>query len=118
MRRSVAAEYLSLDGITEDPGPAGKYQHRDWTLRDWNDDIEKWQTDPLYASGALLLGRVTFDEFAASWPLRSGDPFTDQMNSRPKFIASPTVQKPLGWNSTLLNGDLAHTAADLKQQPG
>jgi len=56
MRRSVAAEYLSLDGITEDPGPAGKYQHRDWTLRDWNDDIEKWQTDPLYASGALLLG--------------------------------------------------------------
>jgi dihydrofolate reductase len=118
MRRIVAAEYLSLDGVTEDTGPAGAYQHRGWTLPYWNDDLERWRTDQLYVSDALLLGRVSFDEFAASWPLRSGDPFTDRMNSLPKFVASTTLQEPLKWNSTLINGDAAEEAADLKQQPG
>src|SRR5438034_4663459 len=88
MRRIVAAEYLSLDGVTEDPGPAGDYEHRGWTVPYWNDDISKWQTDHVFASDALLLGRVTYDEFVASWPLRSGDPFTDRMNGLPKFVAS------------------------------
>jgi dihydrofolate reductase len=118
MRRIVAAGYLSLDGVTEDLGPAGAYEHRGWTLPYWNHDIEKLQTDQLYASDAPLLGRVTFDEFAASWPLRSGDPFTDRMNSLPRFIASTTLQEPLKWNSTLIKGDAAHAAADLKQQSG
>jgi dihydrofolate reductase len=118
MSRIVAAEYLSLDGVTEDPGPAGEYQHRGWTVPYWNDDIEKWQTDQLFASNALLLGRVTYEEFVASWPLRSGDPFTDRMNSLPKFVASTTLEEPLEWNSTLLKGDAAEAVAKLKQQPG
>ena len=104
MRRIVAAEYLSLDGVMEDPGPAGEYEHRGWTVPYWNDEVSKWQTDQLFASDALLLGRVTYDEFVASWPLRSGDPFTDRMNSLPKFVASTTLQEPLEWNSTLLEG--------------
>jgi hypothetical protein len=95
MSRIVAAEYLSLDGVTEDPGPAGEYEHRGWTVPYWNDDIEKWQTDQLFASNALLLGRVTYEEFVASWPLRSDDPFTDRMNSLPKFVASTTLEEPL-----------------------
>jgi dihydrofolate reductase len=118
MRSVVAAEYLSMDGVTEDPGPAGDFEHRGWTVPYWNDDIEKWQTEQLFASDALLLGRVTWDEFVASWPLRSGDPFTDRMNSLPKFVASTTLQEPLEWNSTLLKGEIVDAVAALKEQPG
>ena len=71
MSRIVAAEYVSLDGVIEDPGFTGGYEHAGWTVPYWNDDIEKWQTDQLFASRALLLGRVTFEEFVASWPLPS-----------------------------------------------
>jgi dihydrofolate reductase len=118
VRRIVAAEYLSLDGVMEDPGPAGEYEHRGWTVPYWDDDMAKWQTDQLFASGALLLGRVTYDEFVASWPLRSGDPFTDRMNSLPKFVASTTLQEPLEWNATLLEGDVVDAVAKLKEHPG
>ena len=118
MRRIVAAEYLSLDGVTEDPGPAGEYEHRGWTVPYWNDEISKWQTDQLFASEALLLGRVTYEEFVASWPLRSGDPFSDRMNSLPKFVASTTLREPLEWNSTVLEGDVVDAVASLKQQTG
>jgi dihydrofolate reductase len=118
MRRIVAAEYLSLDGVTEDPGPAGEYEHRGWTVPYWNDDIDKWQTDQLFASDALLLGRVTYEEFVASWPSRSGDPFSDRMNSLTKFVASTTLREPLEWNSTLLEGDVVDAVANLKQQTG
>lgn len=118
MRRIVAAEYLSLDGVDEDPGPAGEYEHRGWTMPYWNDDLSKWQTDQLFASDALLLGRVTYDEFVASWPLRSGDPFTDRMNSLPKFVASTTLDEPLEWNATLLGADVVGAVAELKKQPG
>ena len=118
MRRIVAAEYLSLDGVTEDPGDAGEYEHRGWTIPYWNDDTAKWQTDQLFASDALLLGRVTYEEFVASWPLRSGDPFTDRMNSMPKFVASTTLTEPLEWNSTLLKGDVVDEVATLKEQRG
>jgi dihydrofolate reductase len=112
------AEYLSLDGVTEDPGPAGDYEHRGWSVPYWNEDIARWQTDQLFASGALLLGRVTYEVFAASWPLRSGDPFTDRMNSLPKFVASTTLQAPLEWNATLLEGELGEAVRRLKEQPG
>jgi len=118
LRRIVAAEYLSLDSVTEDPGPAGDYVHRGWTVPYWNDEISKWQTDQLFASDALLLGRVTYDEFVAAWPLRSGDPFTDRMNSLPKFVVSTTLHEPLEWNATLLEGDVVDAVADLKEQPG
>ncbi len=118
MRRIVAAEYLSLDGVTEDPGPAGAYEHRGWTVPYWNDEIAKWQTDQLFSSDALLLGRVTYEEFVASWPLRSGDPFTDRMNSLPKLVASTTLEEPLEWNATLLRDDVAEAVSNLKEQPG
>jgi dihydrofolate reductase len=118
MSRIVAAEYLSLDGVTEDPGPTGAFEQRGWTIPYWNDELAKYQSDQLFASDALLLGRVTYEEFAASWPLRSGDPFTDRMNSLPKYVASTTLQEPLGWNATLLKGDVAAEVANLKQQPG
>jgi dihydrofolate reductase len=118
MGRIVAAEYLSLDGVAEDPGPAGDFKYRGWTSPYWNDDLAKEQSDLLFASDALLLGRVTYEEFVAAWPLRSGDPFTDRMNSLPKFVASRTLREPLKWNSTLLKGDVAEEVQKLKHQEG
>jgi len=118
MRKLIAAEYLSLDGGMEDPGPAGDFEHRGWTMPYWNDELAKYQSDLLFASDALLLARVTYEEFAAAWALRSGDPFTDRMNSLPKFVASRTSQEPLTWNATLLAGDVVDSVRKLKQQPG
>jgi dihydrofolate reductase len=118
MRKLIAAEYLSLDGGMEDPGPTGDFEHRGWTMPYWNDELAKYQSDLLFASDALLLGRVTYEEFAAAWPSRSGDPFTDHINSLPKFVASRTLQEPLTWNATLLKGDIAEEVRKLKQQAG
>src|SRR6266566_4102429 len=118
MRKVVAAEYLTLDGVTEDPGPSGDFAKRGWTIPYWNDELSKSQSDLLFASDALLLGRVTYEEFAAAWPSRSGDPFTDRMNSLPKFVASKTLKGPLKWNATLLKGDVADEVAKLKKQSG
>ena len=118
MRQVVAVEYLTLDGVAQDPGPSGDFEHRGWTVPYWNDELLKYQSDLLFASGALLLGRVTYEEFVAAWPLRSGDPFTDRMNSLPKFVASKTLQGPLKWNATLLKGDVADEVAKLKKQSG
>jgi dihydrofolate reductase len=118
MGRIVAAEYLSLDGVTEDPGATGEFEHRGWTGPYWNDELSDYQSELLSASDALLLGRVTWQEFVASWPLRSGDPFTDKMNSMPKFVASTTLEEPLEWNSTLLRGDVGDEVEKLKQDPG
>lgn len=118
MSQIVAAEYLSLDGVTEDPGPMGEFEHRGWTVPYWSDELGESQSELLFASNALLLGRVTYEEFVASWPLRSGDPFTDRINSMPKFVASTTLQEPLEWNATLLAGDIADEVRKLKQQPG
>jgi dihydrofolate reductase len=118
MRKVVVVEYVTLDGVTEDPGPTGEFAHRGWTLPYWNDELATYQSDQLFASDALLLGRVTYEEFAAAWPSRSGDPFTDRMNGLPKFVASTTLATPLAWNATLLQGDPADEVAKLKRQPG
>jgi dihydrofolate reductase len=118
LRQLIAAEYLSLDGRMEDPGPTGDFEHRGWTMPYWNDELATSQSDLLFASDALLLGRVTYEEFAAAWPSRSGDPFTDRMNSLPKFVASRTSHEPLTWNATLLKGDVAEEIRKLKRQAG
>src|SRR5215831_13236902 len=107
MRRIIAAEYLSLDGVMEDPG---------WTMPYWNDELAKYQSDLLFASDALLLGRVTYEEFVAAWPLRSGDPFTDRINSMKKFVASHRATKPLEWNATMLKGEVVEAVKKLKQE--
>jgi hypothetical protein len=66
MRKIVAAEYLSLDGVTEDPGPAGEFKDSGWTLPYWNDELAEYQSELLFASDALLLGRVTYPLALAS----------------------------------------------------
>jgi dihydrofolate reductase len=118
MGRIVVVEYMSLDGVIEDPGPTGAFEHRGWTMPYWSDEVAAWQTDQLFASEALLLGRVTYDEFSAAWSQRSGDPFTDRMNSLPKHVASTTLRGQLEWEAKLLEGDPLSTAAALKEEAG
>ncbi len=120
MRRVVAAEYLSVDGRMEMEDPERKEQEvGGWTGPYWNDELQKMQYDQLFASDALLLGRVTYESFAAVWPSVTDEQgFADRMNSLPKYVASTTLKEPLEWNATLLKDDAVEAIRDLKQQSG
>jgi dihydrofolate reductase len=109
MRKIKLAMYVALDGVVENPA---------WTGPFWGDDLAKLQEDYLFSSDALLLGRVTYEGFAASWPkmTETGD-FGVKMNTMPKFVASRTLKKA-EWNATILEGDVAAAVARLKEQPG
>ena len=109
MRRVVWAEYMSVDGVVDDPS---------WTREFWNDELSRMQKEQLFRSDALLLGRVTYEAFAQTWPTIS-DPegFADRMNSLPKYVASRTLKK-FDWNAKPIDGDAADGVARLKQQAG
>ena len=110
MRRIVAAEYVSLDGVMEEPAWTGPY---------FDEELGKAQLDLLFASDALLLGRVTYEGFAAAWPSMTDEQgFADRMNGLPKFVVSTTLQEAEWNNSTLIQGDIAQEVSRLKQQPG
>ena len=111
MARLAATLFMSLDGVVESP--------EKWSFQYWNDEIGKFKFEETFASDALLLGRVTYEGFAAAWPGRK-DPegFADRFNSMPKHVASRTLKK-LDWNNShLLKGDLAAEVSKLKQQSG
>jgi dihydrofolate reductase len=118
MRQVVVAEYLSLDGVGEDPGRIGAFEHRGWIIPHYDDELAAYMLDQLSASDALLLGRTTYEGFVTVWPARSGDPIAERMNSLPKFVASTTLREPLAWNARLLAGEVADEVHRLKQQPG
>lgn len=110
-RRLAVTMFISLDGVVESP--------EKWSFPYWNDEIAKFKLEETFASDALLLGRVTYEGFAAAWPSRK-DPegFADRFNSMPKHVASRTLKK-LEWNNShLITGDLAAAVTKLKQQPG
>jgi dihydrofolate reductase len=110
MRKVVVTEYVSLDGVMDEPGT--------WSFPFFNDEAAKFKYDELFASDALLLGRVTYQGFAAAWPTMTdtGD-FGERMNSMPKYVASRTLDT-VEWNASLIKGDVAEEVAKLKQQPG
>ena len=111
MRKVIVSEFVTLDGVMEAPDK--------WQFPFWNDETGKLKVDELFASDALLLGRVTYQEFAKAWPsMTDEEGFADRMNSLPKFVASTTLKEPLGWNATLIKGNIAQEVSKLKQQPG
>ena len=120
MRKVIASEYVTLDGVMEDPGGAEGFEHGGWSMRFFDEDAAKYAQDQLFASDALLLGRVTYQGFAAAWPSMTDEAgFADRMNSLPKYVVSTTLEEPLEWNnSTLIKGNVAEEIAKLKQQPG
>ena len=111
MSRLAATLFVSLDGVVESP--------EKWSFPFWDDAIGKFKHEETFGSDALLLGRVTYEGFAAAWPGRK-DPegFADRFNSMPKYVASRTLKK-LEWNNShLIKGDLAAEVSKLKEQPG
>jgi dihydrofolate reductase len=120
MRRVIVSEFVSLDGVIEDPGGSGESDRGGWSFQaDRGAEGDKF--DELAAADALLLGRVTYEGFAAAWPQmeeQTGE-YGAWMNGYPKHVASRTLQEPLEWqNSTLIEGDVAEEVARLKQQDG
>ena len=111
-KRTLAATlFMTLDGVVEAPDK--------WSFPFWSDETGKFKSDELHATDALLLGRVTYEGFAAAWPGRKDEEgFADRFNSMPKYVASKTLKK-LEWNNShLIKGDLAAEVSKLKQQPG
>src|SRR3989454_3341961 len=119
MRMLVVSEFVSLDGVMEDPGGVEKFERGGWTIPYWNEEIGKFKLDELFASDALLLGRVTYQGFAAAWPSRTDEQgFAQWMNSIPKYVVSTTLRQ-LDWNnSRLIKGNLPDEISKLKQQLG
>jgi dihydrofolate reductase len=109
MRTVVVTEFMSLDGVTEEPA---------WTFPYWNDEIAQFKGEESSASDALLLGRVTYQGFAAAWP-QSEDEGADYFNSVRKYVVSRTLEEPLVWNnSVLIKDNIVEEITNLKQQDG
>jgi dihydrofolate reductase len=116
MGKIVVTEFISMDGIIEDPGGAEDYQHSGWSFQiDRGEDGNKFKLDETMATDALLLGRITYQGFADAWPSRSGE-FADKFNSMPKFVVSKTLDKPEWNNSTVIKDDIAGEVGKLKEK--
>jgi dihydrofolate reductase len=120
VRRVIVSEFVSLDGVIEDPGGAEEFDRGGWSFRfDRGPEGDKFKFDELAAADALLLGRVTYEGFAAAWPQMEEGEYGTWMNGYPKHVASTTLEEPLEWNnSTLIKGDVAEEVSRLKEQPG
>jgi len=112
MARLVAYEYVTLDGVMEAP--------EDWQFPYVTDDVAELIQAQILEADAILLGRTTYEIFAASWPSRTNNEFgiADKLNSMPKFVVSKTLQRAEWHNSTLIKGDVAKAVAELKHQLG
>ena len=118
MRKIVVTEFISLDGVIEDPGGSETFKFGGWTRPYWNDEIAKFKGDELFAADAHLLGRVTYQGFAAAWPSRTDEAgFADRMNNLPKYVVSTTLEKAEWNNSTIIKENIAEEVSKLKQQP-
>ncbi len=115
MGRIVVTEFVSLDGVMEDPGGAESFRHGGWSFRIERGDGMTFKLDETMATEALLLGRVTYEGFAEAWPSREGE-FADKFNSMPKYVVSSTLDRADWSNSTVLRGDLREEVARLKER--
>jgi dihydrofolate reductase len=114
--RIVVTEFVSLDGVMEDPGGAESFRHGGWSFAfSRGDEGDKFKLDEAFSSEALLLGRVTYEGFAEAWPSREGE-FADKFNTMPKYVVSSTLGEPEWNNSTVLRGDVVEEVAKLRQE--
>ncbi|MBS1863641.1 MAG: dihydrofolate reductase family protein [Actinobacteria bacterium] len=121
MGKIVATEFISLDGVIEDPGGSEDYVHGGWTFEiDRGEEGDKFKLEELEEAAAQLLGRVTYEGFAAAWPDREGDPqmgdFAKTMNTMPKYVYSTTLGSADWQNTTVLAGDFATDIAKVKEE--
>jgi dihydrofolate reductase len=116
MGRIVVTEFMSLDGVVEDPGGAEDFKYGGWSFEiARGDEGDKFKLDEAMDSEALLLGRVTYEGFAAAWPSRSGE-FADKFNNMPKYVVSSTLEEPEWNNSTVLEGDVVEAVSKVRDE--
>jgi dihydrofolate reductase len=116
MGKLVVTEFVSIDGVFEDPGGSEEYEHGGWTFEyDRGEDGDRFKLDELMEAQVQLLGRVTYLAFADAWPSREG-PFADKLNADPKYVVSTTLEHPQWQNTTVIDGDVAAEIAKLKDQ--
>jgi len=122
MAKLVVMEFVSLDGVMDDPGGSEGTKHGGWTFQfDRGDEGNKFKLDELFASEALLLGRVTYQGFAQAWPGRTDEEgFAEKMNTMRKYVVSTTLtDDEATWDNTeVIRGDVAAEIARLKAEPG
>jgi dihydrofolate reductase len=118
MARIVVTEFVSLDGVMEDPGGAEDFKYGGWSFEfSRGEDGDKFKLDETMGTDALLLGRVTYQGFADAWPSRTGE-FADKFNSMPKYVVSSTLDQAEWSNSTVLKGDVVQAVSKLREGPG
>ncbi len=118
MGRIVVTEFVTLDDVMEDPGGAEKTQHGGWAFQfNRGPEGDRFKNDELFASDALLLGRVTYGEFAKAWPSRTGE-FADKMNGMKKYVVSTTLERADWNNSVLIESDVVNQISKLRAAPG
>jgi dihydrofolate reductase len=117
MRKLVASFFISLDGVVQGPGPEDDFELAGWTMPYWDDDIAAFVQAGMEAADTLLLGRVTYQGFAAAFASSTG-PDAEIMNNYRKYVVSTTLEQAEWNNSSLIKGNVAEEVAKLKQQPG
>jgi dihydrofolate reductase len=117
MGQIVVTEFVSLDGVIEDPGGAEDFKHGGWSFEyQRGEEGDRFKSDETMGSDALLLGRKTYEGFAAAWPSRSGE-FADKFNEMPKYVVSSTLSDPDWSNSTVVSpDDLAAAVSEIKSR--
>jgi dihydrofolate reductase len=116
MGKLVVTEFVSVDGVFEDPGGSEDYEHGGWTFEyDRGDDGDKFKLDELMEAEVQLLGRVTYEGFAEAWPSREG-PFADKLNNDPKYVVSTTLKDPKWQSTTVISGDVPAEISTLKDE--
>jgi dihydrofolate reductase len=114
MGKLVVTEFVSVDGVFEDPGGSEQFEHGGWTFEyDRGDEGNKFKLDELMEAEVQLLGRVTYEGFAEAWPSREG-PFADKLNNDPKYVVSTTLTEPSWQNTTVISDDVPGQIAALK----
>ncbi|HMJ72629.1 MAG TPA: dihydrofolate reductase family protein [Solirubrobacterales bacterium] len=118
MGKIVVTEFVSLDGVIEAPGGGEDYRHAGWTFEiDRGEEGDKFKLEELREAEVQLLGRVTYEGFAAAWPTIEDEAgFAEKMNAMPKYVVSSTLQEASWSNSTVLSGDVAEEVAKLKRE--
>jgi dihydrofolate reductase len=115
MGKIVVTEFISLDGVIEDPGGSEDFKYGGWSFEyARGDEGDQFKLDETMGAAAQLLGRKTYEGFAAAWPSRDGE-FADKFNSMPKYVVSSTLANPEWTNTTVLSGDVPAAVAKLRE---
>jgi dihydrofolate reductase len=114
--RIIVTEFVSLDGVMEDPGGSEDFKYGAWSFEfSRGEEGDQFKLDETFEAAAQLLGRVTYEAFAEAWPSRDGE-FADRFNSMPKYVVSSTLRDPEWANTTVLEGDVKESVSKLKEE--